>query len=148
MELLTDELDGFNKALDKLQQLTRNVEDIRIMPDTSEIEKLLENHLQWEKEKTLQLQESVRSLKERLAKASIVPKLRLWLHYFIWGVSLLIIGYLSFKVSKIEELREESYSNGQQEINTSLRDYFDEYPESLKTYQEWAKEENSTPKQK
>ena len=29
MELLTDELDGFNKALNKLQRLTKNVKDIR-----------------------------------------------------------------------------------------------------------------------
>ncbi len=148
MELLTDELDGFNKALDKLQRLTKNVADIRILPDTSEIEKLLETHLKREKEKTSQIKESVQSLKEPLAKASLVTKLRLWLHYSIWAVSLVIIGYLSFKVSKIEELREESYSNGRQDINTSLRDYFDAYPESLKTYQDWAKEKKGVPNQK
>ncbi len=88
MELLTDELDGFNKALDKLQRLTKNVADIRILPDTSEIEKLLETHLKREKEKTSQIKESVQSLKEPLAKASLVTKLRLWLHYSIWAVSL------------------------------------------------------------
>ena len=148
MELLTDELDGFNKALDKLQRLTKNVEDIRILPDTSEIEKLMENHLQHEKEKTLKLQESVRLLKERLAKASVISKWRLWLHYSIWAVSLLIIVYLAFEVSRIEKLQQESFSNGQQEIMTSLSDYFDEYPESLKTYQDWAKEKNGVPNQK
>lgn len=35
MELLHDELDGFNKALAKLRELTSNVENIKIMPDTS-----------------------------------------------------------------------------------------------------------------
>ncbi|TLP71225.1 hypothetical protein ES765_19770 [Maribacter sp. ACAM166] len=126
MELLTDELDGFNKALAKLQRLTNNVEDIRILPDTSEIEKLLETHLEREKENILQLKESVRSLEERLARTSVIPKLRLWLHYLIWTASLVIIGYLVFEVSRIEKLRQESFSNGQQEINTSLRDCFDE----------------------
>ncbi|WP_339835938.1 DUF6730 family protein [uncultured Maribacter sp.] len=148
MELLTDELDGFNKALNKLQRLTRNVEDIRILPDTSEIEQLLENHLKREKEKTLNLEESVRSLKERLAKASVISRFRLWLHYYIWASSLLIICYLVFKVAKMEEIREESFSKGRQEVITNLRGYFDQYPEYYEDYEQWLKENNSVPNQK
>ena len=148
MELLTDELDGFNRALNKLQRLTKNVEDIRILPDTSEIEQLLENHLLQEKERTAKLQESVRSLKERLAKASVISRFRLWLHYSIWAISLFIIGYLAFKVSKMEEIREESFSEGRQEVITSLRAYFDQYPEHYQAYQKWIKENNSVPNQK
>ena len=148
MELLTDELDGFNKALNKLQRLTKNVKDIRILPDTSEIEQLLENHLKREKEKTLNLEESVRSLKERLAKASVISRFRLWLHYSIWVSSLLIICYLVFKVTEIEEIREESYSEGRQEVITSIRGYFNQYPEHYQAYQKWIKENNSVPNQK
>jgi len=148
MELLTDELDGFNKALNKLQRLTRNVEDIRILPDTSEIEQLLENHLLQEKERTAKLQESIRSLKERLAKASVISKFQLWLHYSIWASSLLIICYLVFKVAKIEEIREESFSEGRQEIITNLRGYFDQYPEYYEDYEHWLKENNGVPNHK
>ncbi len=148
MELLTDELDGFNKALAKLQRLTKNVEDIRILPDTSEIEKQLEHHLLQEKERTAKLQESVRSLKERVAKASLVTKVQLWLHYSIWLVSLVIICYLAFKVSKMEEIREESFSDGRQEVITSLRGYFDQHPEHYKEYEQWLKEKNRVPNQK
>jgi hypothetical protein len=66
MELLTDELEGFTKALARLQQLTKNVEN------------LLENHLRQEKEKTLQLQELVHSLKECL---SILYLFIIWIIY-------------------------------------------------------------------
>ena len=34
MELLTEELDGFNRSLDKLEKLTKNVDGIKIRPDT------------------------------------------------------------------------------------------------------------------
>src|SRR6056297_682828 len=148
MELLTDELDGFNKALNKLQRLTKNVEDIRILPDTTEIEQLLENHLKREKEKTLNLQESVRSLKELLAKASVISRFRFWLHYYIWASSLLIICYLVFKVAKIEEIREESFSKGRQEVITNLRGYFDQYPEYYEDYEQWLKKKDSVPNHK
>jgi hypothetical protein len=66
MELLTDELDGFNKALARLQRLTKNVEN------------LLENHLRQEKEKTSELQESVHSIKECL---SILYLFIIWIIY-------------------------------------------------------------------
>jgi len=148
MELLTDELDGFNKALNKLQRLTKNVEDIRILPDTTEIEKLLEHHLRQEKEKTLQLQESVQSLKERLVKASIVSKFRLCLHYSIWTTSLVIISYLAFQISRMEVIRDESFFEGRQEVITSLRGYFDQHPEQYKEYKLWLERKDSVPNQK
>lgn len=148
MELLTDELDGFNKALAKLQRLTKNVEDIRILPDTSQIENLLETHVRHEKERTVKLQESICSLKERLAKASVISILRLWVHCSIWAISLFIICYLAFKVSKMEEIREESYSEGRQEVITSLRGYFDQHPEHYKEYEQWLKKKDNVPNRK
>ena len=148
MELLTDELDGFNKALAKLQRLTKNVEDIKIIPDTEKIERMLKTHLRHEKEQTSRLRESVRSLEECLAKASVISKFQKWNQYSIWAVSLLIIGYLAFKVSRIQELQEESFELGQKEIIENLQGYFDQYPEHLETYLQWKKERDSVPNQK
>ena len=148
MELLTDELDGFNKALAKLQRLTKNVEDIKIIPDTEKIEVMLETHLRQEKEKTSRLLESVRSLEGRLAKASVISKFQKWVQYSIWIISLVIIGYLSFKVSRMQKLQDESFEQGQQEIIENLQGYFDEHPEHLETYLQWKKETDSVPNQK
>ena len=39
MELLTDELDGFNKSIGRLEKLTQNTENIKVIPDTTEMEK-------------------------------------------------------------------------------------------------------------
>ena len=148
MELLTDELDGFNKALAKLQRLTKNVEDIKIIPDTSEIEGMLEIHLRQEKEKTSRVRESVYSLEERLAKASVISKIQKWVQYSIWGISLIIIGYLTFKVSRMKELQDESFEIGQKEIIENLQGYFEEHPEHYKTYLQWKKENDSVPNDK
>lgn len=148
MELLTNELDGFNRALNKLQRLTKNVEDIRIIPDTEKIELMLEAHLSQEKEQTSRLKDSIHSLEERLEKASVVSKFQKWFHYSIWVISLIIIGYLSFKVSRMKELQEESFELGQQEIIENLQGYFNEHPVHLKTYLQWKKENDSVPSQK
>ncbi len=62
MELLTDELDGFNKSIVRLERLTQNTENIKVIPDTTEIERLLREHLNSEKDKNSKLQESVQDI--------------------------------------------------------------------------------------
>jgi hypothetical protein len=148
MELLTDELDGFNKALTKLQRLTKNVEDIKIIPDTSEIDGMLATHLKQEKERTAKLQEAVRSLETSLVKASVVSKFQKWLQYTISAVSLIIIGYLAFKVSRTNGVRKESFDKGRQEIIENLKGYFGEHPEHYEKYLQWDKEKDSLPNKK
>ena len=101
MELLNDELDGFNKSLDKLELLTKNADNIKIKPDTSKIEQMLREHLNSEKVKSAKVQESVLDMKKQLLKARLIPKTQLWVHYSIWFLFLVIIGYLTFRTSQM-----------------------------------------------
>ncbi len=148
MELLSDELDGFNKAVDRLERLTQNVKNIKIKPDTTEIEAMLRENLASEKAKISELNGLVQKIGERISKASLVPKAKLWLHYSIWLVSLIIIGYLSFRVSGIDDIRENAYAEGQQQVISGLRGYFDQYPQHYESYRKWREEKDSVPDQK
>jgi len=62
MELLSDELDGFNKSIDKLEKLSQKTENIKIKANTSNIEYLLTEHLRIEKDKTNRLEQTVGNL--------------------------------------------------------------------------------------
>ncbi len=148
MELLSDELDGFNRSLDKLEKLTKNVDDIKIKPDTSEIEYLLKEHLDWEKGKISRLQESILNTENRIFMARLIPKTQLWLQYSIWFISLAIIGYLAFKVTRIDAIQEKAIAKGEQQVISRLREYFDQNPEHYKSYQKWVREVDSVPNQK
>jgi len=148
MELLNDELDGFNKTVDRLERLTQDVENIKIKPDTSEFERLLFEHLNSEKTKNLKLQESVHNIEVQISKARLVPKVQLWLQYSIWFISLVIIGYLGFKVSRIGNMKEKAFANGEQEVISNLKGYFDQYPQYYESYQKWIKKKDSVPNQK
>ncbi len=148
MEMLTDELDGFNKALDKLEKLTRNVDGIKIKPDTSEIERLLREHLNSEKDKNKRLQESIHNIEKHILKARAVPKAQLWFHYSIWIISLVIIGYLAFRVSRTGVIQERAFAEGEQQVISNLRGYFEQNPEHYQLYQKWIKEKDSVPNQK
>ena len=148
MELLNDELDGFNKALEKLEKLTENVDNIKISPDTSQIEHMLKEHLNSERTKSERIQEAVQSIGQQISKARMVPKVQLWLQYTIWAISLVIIGYLSFQVARIDRIRERSFIEGAQSEISNLKGYFEKYPKHYGTYQEWLKEKNGIPDQK
>ncbi|MCG2462892.1 hypothetical protein K8352_19170 [Flavobacteriaceae bacterium F89] len=148
MELLNDELDGFNKALIKLEKMTKNIDGIKIRPDTTQIEYLLKEHLNSQENQTSRLWESVHDLKGQIAKARLVPKVQLWLHYTIWIVSLFLIGYLAFKVSQINDIQERAFSEGEQRTISNLKEYFDQYPEQYNSYRAWVMEKDSVPNRK
>ena len=101
MELLSDELDGFNKSINKLEKLTQNTENIKIIADTSGIEYLLKEHLRTEKEKSDRLQEAIQNMKKQLSKSRVIPKVQLYIHYMIYFISIVIIGYLIFNQSQL-----------------------------------------------
>mgnify|MGYP003654160726 CR=1 FL=1 len=106
MELLSDELDGFGKSIIKLEKLTQNTENIKIKVDTSDIEYLLKEHLRAEKERSDRLQEVIKSIANRLSKSSVIPKVQLWIHYTIYFISIVIIGYLIFSQSELTKKHE------------------------------------------
>lgn len=148
MELLTDELNGFNKAIIRLERLTQNTGNIKILPDTSEIERMLCEHLTSEENKINTVQESFNNIEGLIFKVRIVPKIQLWLHYSIWLISLVIIGYLAFRVSQIGNIQERAFAQGEQQVISNLKGYFDQNPEHYQSYQKWIKEKNSVPNQK
>lgn len=148
MELLTDELDGFNKSLVRLERLTQNTGNLEIKADTTEIERLLREHLNSEKANNSRLDESVRGITEEISKARLVPKVQVWLHYSIWMTSLIIIGYLAFKVSRIDDIKEKAFVEGEKEVISNLKRYFDQNPEHYQSYRKWIKEKDSVPNQK
>lgn len=147
MELLTDELDGFNKAIDRLERFTQNTNNIKVIPDTSEIERLLREHLNSEKANNSKLQESVQDIRHQILKARLVPKVQLWIHYSIWFFSLVIIGYLAFKISRVDAVQEKAFVVGEQEVISNLRGYFDQNPGHYESYQKWLREKDSVPDQ-
>ena len=148
MELLNDELNGFNKSLDRLERLTQNAENINIKPDTSQIERMLREHLNSEKDRKERIQASVQNIGEQISKAKLVPKVQLWLQYSIWFISLVIIGYLAIKVSRIGDIQEKAFAEGEQQVISSLRGYFDKNPEQYQSYLKWIKEKDNVPNQK
>lgn len=137
MELLHDELDEFNHAINKLEQLTQNVENIKIKADTSAIEYRLQEHLKTEKETNHKTQEAIRNIEKQLSKARVIPKIQLWIHYGIYIISLIIVGYLLFTKTQLNNLHKKNFMEIEENANSRLNEYFEAHPEAFQTYQKW-----------
>jgi hypothetical protein len=106
MELLSYELDGFNKSIHKLEKLTQNTENIKIIADTSGIEYILQEHLRTERDKSDRLQEAIQSMAKQFSKARVFSKVQVYIHYSIYFISLVIIGYLIFSQAQLRKTPE------------------------------------------
>lgn len=148
MELLTDELDGFNKSIGRLERLTQNTDNIKVIPDTTAIERLLQEHLDGERAKAERLQECLQAITEQISKARLVPRIQQWIQYSIWFISLVIIGYLTLQVSLLEEVREKAFAEGRKKEVSDRKGYFDRNPGHYESYLKWIKEKESVPDQK
>lgn len=145
MELLTDELDGFNKGIDRLERLGRSMDDIKVVSDTTAIERLLQEHLDRERAKAERLQECLQAITEQISKARLVPRIQQWIQYSIWFISLVIIGYLTLQVSLFEEVREKAFTEGRKKEVSDRKGYFDRNPGHYESYLKWIKEKESVP---
>jgi len=55
---------------------------------------------------------------------------------------------LAFQASRINDVQEKAFAEGEQQVNSSLRGYFDQNPEHYKSYQKWLREKDRVPNQK
>ena len=148
MELLNDELDVFSKSIIKLEKLTQNTENIKIKADTSAIEYMLQEHLRAEKEKNNGLEEAIQGIEKQMAKSRLIPKVQVWIHYGVYFISLIIIGYLLYDKTQLKKIQENTLAKMEEATNTNLEEYFEQYPEHYQSYQKWLQEQESIPNQK
>jgi len=137
MELLTDELDGFNKAIDRLEKLTENVDNVKIEASTWKIQELISNHLEKERDFKKNIGRDILDISHNVSRARIIPKSLVRMLVGIWGISLVSVCYLGFKLAHMETAKERAFEEGGQEVIKSLKAYFDKNPELYQSYEEW-----------
>ena len=137
MELLTDELNGFNKSIDRLKQLTENVDNIKVEASTDDIQKLLHRYLEKEKWNMESIDQNTDTIRKAMINAKVIPRTLFWLMIAVWTISLVTICYLGIRVSRLDSIREKSFESGRQEVITTLRGFFDENPGLFESYESW-----------
>ena len=112
MEVMTDELDGFNKSISKLEKLSKNINDIDVKADSSKIEHLLKEHLKEQSGLLLQCTSEVGDTNKNLKRAKLTPKWLLALFCIASAITMLTMGYFGYRIIGFEDEKEEAYNQG------------------------------------
>nr|WP_298924627.1 DUF6730 family protein [uncultured Allomuricauda sp.] len=148
MELLTEEIEGFNKSINKLETLSKNFKDLKIQADTSSIEYHLKDFTK-EQRKVIEIfEEKTTGIEQKMKSTRITPNWLATLFCITITIQVLSLSYFGYHFIKFEERNKLAFLRGQKESNESVRGYFEGHPIIYEDYKKWTKKEDSVPNQK
>jgi len=101
MELLTDEINGFQNSIKRLEGISKGINEVKV--DTSKLEYHLKEHLRHQERVQSQNKITLNDINIKLKRAKLIPK---WLLVLILSVLVILsmaIGYLSFQVVQMNK---------------------------------------------
>ena len=101
MELLTDEIHGFQNSIKKLESLSKGLNEVNM--DTSKLEYHLKEHLRHQERGQLNNKRTLNDIDKKLKRAKLIPKWLLVLFLSALIIMSMVIGYLSFQVVQLNK---------------------------------------------
>ena len=139
MELMADEMADFKTSLEKLEALSKELNEMSIPISTAAIDENLKSFLQ-KQEKANELQNDLlRDINGKLKRASLIPN-----YIFIWYASILVLlifglGYFIYANKNLEEEKFHIYQTISKSERESYQIFFSENPEIKEDYCNWLK---------
>ena len=145
MELLTEEIEGFNKSIKKLEGLSENFKDIKVKADTSNIEYYMNDFLRKQEQTMSSYKENTAVMSQALKSARITPDWMATLFCIVVSVQILSLSYFAHHFIRFEIQKEKAFLHGRKEGMFELREYFNDHPIIYKDFQKWARKQDSVP---
>ncbi|TMM51529.1 hypothetical protein FEE95_21820 [Maribacter algarum] len=148
MELLTEEIEGFHKSIEKLETLSKNFKDLKLKADTSRIENYIKGLTKEQKHAMTIYKEKAMEIKKGLKSARIIPNWLATLFCIVISIQVLSLSYFGYHFIQFEDRNKAAFLRGQKESNTKARRYFEDHPIIYKDYKKWTRKKDSVPNQK
>lgn len=136
-ELLTEEINGFEKSIGRLEKVHENFKNLPLRPDTSELNALLKEYGYNQKNNIEEQQRLMGRILHKVERSVLLPS---WATKLAWGLLvavLLVLGFSIHQVSRIAKKEEAAYLKGQHDTIEHYGTFFKESPEAKELYQEW-----------
>ncbi|RAV28515.1 DUF6730 family protein [Sinomicrobium soli] len=140
-ELLTEEIHGFNQSINRLEELTKCLGDIKVKADATNIEQLLRTGLRSQGKNLSEQGSKLDKVFELVEGTYLFPRWLVIIFFVCIGTTLLCLGISFFYYQKNE--------NTEVTMNRYVRHYnsfFRDAPEAEKLYQDWADKEKNRAK--
>ena len=148
MELLTEEIEGFNRSLGKLEELSKKWDNLKIKADSSNIEFYVKDFLRQQERAVETYKKGVKETYRTIKSAILVPKWLVVICCVTISTIMLIFGYFTYHFIAFEKHKKEAFEQGQVKAISELKGYFDDHPVIYKDFQEWSQKKDSVSNQK
>ena len=101
MELLTNEINGFQNSIKKLEGLSKGLNEVKV--DTSKLEYHLKEHLRRQERIQSLNKVTYNDINKKLKRAKLIPKWLLVLFLSLLIILCMAIGYWSFQIVQLNE---------------------------------------------
>ncbi len=137
MELMADEMADFKVSLLRLEELSKQLDELSVPISTEAIDKNLEHFLETQREADTIKDELLKEINNKLKRASLIPKYILVLFGSCFLILLLLLGHFIYSNKVSEEQKLELYRSISESKIQSYHINFSENPELKNNYYEW-----------
>ncbi len=141
-ELLTEEINGFQNSVARMEHLQKFLMEYKEQADTSGIDFILKRYNDHQKKAIEDQHRLMENVLQHIKKSMTFPK---WSIQLFWGLLIiifLVLGFSVYKVSQIAEIKQEAFGQGEEKALGHFRAFFEANPEAGKLYKEWIKPKN------
>ena len=139
-ELLTEEINGFEKSIGRLEKAHENLQNLSLRPDTTEINVLLKEYNNDQRKTIEEQQRLMQRILDKVEKSIQLPS---WAIKLSWGLLvciLLVLGFSIYQVSRISKKEEAAFIKGRDSAMGHYGTFLDESPQAKELYQKWLEE--------
>ena len=135
-ELLTEEINGFEKSIGRLEKVHEDFKNLPLRPDTSELNALLKEYGNKQKNDIKEQQRLMERILHKVERSVLLPSWAIKLTWLLVTV-LLVLGFSIYQVSRISKKEEAAFIKGQDDAIEHYGTFFKESPEAKELYQKW-----------
>lgn len=145
MEVFTQEISGFNKSIDKLEELSEKFNHLKIQTDTARLESLLEDFFNSQKRTVKSYENRMEEVLKNIEKSRWTPKWEVTMIYVVMCLNTIAFSYLGYYYIKYEQKMEATVLKVKQESLGKARSYFEDHEIIYKDFKRWARKQDSVP---
>ena len=135
-ELLTEEINGFEKSISRLEKVHEDFKNHPLRPDTSGLNALLKEYDNNQNNNIKEQQRLMERILHKVERSVLLPSWAIKLTWLLVTV-LLVLGFSIYQVSRISKKEEAAFIKGQDDAIEHYGTFFKESPEAKELYQKW-----------
>lgn len=138
-EILINEIEAFNKSVEKLEKERIEFQNVQFVPDITPINNVFKTHLEEFSEYYQKQHRVLLDLKNDLKKTVIIPKWMTVSFISFFFIIIINLTYSFYQHQQIKEREQKAYNEGIEAMKSHIQQFFKENQNAKNNYDEWRK---------